>query len=160
MNAQVDRQSHVIALGNNFTVLANMARYLIKEYLLERHQEDYDSRLAAQLEEYLLDSIIYAVLNKVYYKTEILPEEYTTHQIICGMYSLVAHELRPAPSMWDIEEIVRKITDTDEYHYFNQDMELTKEILGHHQYVGRISIKRYRSVVVSLYRRPQNATRY
>jgi len=76
------------------------------------------------------------------------------------MYSLVAYELRPAPSMWDIEEIVRKITETDEYYYFNQDMELTKEILGHHQYVGRINIKRYRSVVVSLYRRPQNATRY
>lgn len=157
MTGQVDRLSYIIGLGSTFSTLRRFVEYEIKEYLIEHAGNDYSNRQATQFTEYLLDSIIYSILNQVYYKDESLPDYYVPQQIICGLYSQIASCLGTAPSVWEIEQIVNRIVDLPEYDYFFREMEMSRSIAGYDTYVGKIKINRYRSVAVTMFKRSHYA---
>ena len=157
MTGLAGRRSYIIGLGNTFITLQRFVEYEIKEYLIEHAGNDYSSRQAHQFAEYLLDSIIYSILNRVYYKDEALPDFYVPQQIICGLYSQIACTLGTAPSIWEIEQIVNRITELPEYGYFYREMEMSRDLAGYDTYVGKIKINRYRSVALTMFKRTHYA---
>lgn len=160
MTGQVDRLSYIIGLGSTFSTLRRFVEYEIKEYLIEHAGVDYERRLAAELIEIVLDSFIYSVLNRVYYKDEELPEWYISQQIIGGLFSHLSIVMRGKTSIWEVEQLIQRVVDLPEYQYFISEMELSRDLVGYNMYVGKIKINRYRTVTISVYRRPVNATRY